>query len=158
MKHLRNQERSFQTSKEIVGLFQKANRLIHSSKHREEGNNLLSLIEKHELTPEEQVQCYYLSARYFYICYIDDQDIENLEYSHDFLNDLVQFAYDNKVHISNHRVHFMRAKVKLLLAQNVWEEERIEWLIIKAKKIVSKILMRDPRNEEYLMLQSQIAA
>ena len=158
MKHLQKKERSFQTSKEIIGLLQKANRMIHSSEYREEGYHLLSDIEKQKLTPEEQVQCHYLNARYFYLSFVDDQDLENLEYSHDFLNDLVQFAFDNNIHISNYRIHFMRAKVKLLLAQNVWEEERVEWLIIKAKKIMSKILLKDPKNEEYLTLQSQIAA
>ena len=158
MTHLRNGKRSHQTSNKIVQLLQKANRFIHSSEQRENGYELLSHIEGKELTPEERVHCNYLNARYFYLTFIDDQDIEQLEYCHDFLNELVQFAYDHNIFITNHRIHFLRAKVKFLLAQHVWEEERIEWLIIKAKNIVDKILIFDPRNENYLLLQSQLAA
>jgi hypothetical protein len=158
MKNLQANERPAQRSAEIVKEFMTINRLIHSSEKREQGYELLSILEKEELSPEEQVYCHYLNARYYLASYMEDYDIEQLEYAHDFLNDLVQLAFDNNVRISNPWIHYTRANVKFMLAQVVWEEERIDWLLIKARKIVGKVVRLQPQNEDFLRLQKQLAA
>ncbi|MDC7996908.1 hypothetical protein [Gilvibacter sediminis] len=158
MKNLQNLEsRCSLTTKKIYQLLLKANRLIHCPIHREAGNEIISQIEAMAINPEERLFCYYLSSRYFYLSYMENEDLEFLEYAHDFLNDLVQFAFDNGIKVTN-RMHFMRARVKHILSKSVWEEERVEWLVIKANKIVTHILKKDPYNEEYLELQRQLAA
>ncbi len=157
MKTNHTKENSAQNWKDTNRRLKNVRFLIKKESTRELGYELLSQIEKGCLTPKQKVESLYINARYHICCFKEDSDITHLEWANDFLDDMVAFAYDKKVHIVDLKFIFSRAHVKFQLAQLIWDNERKPWLLDKAKHITETNLRFNPENESFLWLKNQLS-
>ena len=106
------------------------------------------------MNPENKVLYLYINARYHYYMYKAHQDIEALEWSNDFLDDMATYAYEHKIPTELPMV-YTRAHVKFQLANLVWDEDRKPWLLQKAEHITDTSLKFNSTNSSFLWLKSQ---
>lgn len=151
MKNLHNSKEQKDTYKSL----KRIEKLISNSATREQGSKLLSTLDSTTLCPKDQLNYYFLQARYYVKCYREHKDVEFLEWANDFMDDLITSAYNHNIKVRDNRYHFTRAYVKFQLARLVWDDDRKPWLMQKAKSITCKALEFHPNNSSFNWLQAQ---
>ncbi|WKD85205.1 hypothetical protein KCTC32516_00545 [Polaribacter huanghezhanensis] len=151
-----NKEQPAQNFKENTQSLKAIELLIKVSAYRKVGHELLMKLDSNSLSPKQKVQYLYLNGRYFLYCFKLDNDLEKLENSNDFFDDMFKQAYEHKVKITDPRLFYSRAFVKFQLSKLVWDQERKPWLLEKARTITNRALSLDNQNDSFLWLQKQL--
>lgn len=158
MKKLTPLEQPAQNLRETSNCLNAIELLIKTKEHRELGSELLGKINSQLLSPKHLAHYHYLNARYFVYKFRQENDIENLEYANDFLDQMMSSAYENNYTVEDAKFLFTRAHTKMQLAELVWEEERKPWLLKKANHIVEVSLRHHPENSSFQWLQERLSA
>ena len=149
----KNPVNSFQ--KEITTTLLRCRKLIKSPETRQEAIQILDGLDSSKMSPENKVLYLYVNGRYHYYMHKQYGDIEALEWSNDYLDDLASYAYEHKIPLELPMI-YTRAYVKYQLANLVWDEDRKPWLLQKAKHITDHSLKFHPTNSSFLWLKSQL--
>lgn len=148
------QGKNSQNPKDALRILKAIHQLIKTEQYREQGRQMLDDIDSQTLTPKDKVTYLYVNGRYHYYMHKEHQDVEALEWSNDFLDDLASYAYEHKVSLELPMI-YTRAYVKFQLANLVWDEDRKPWLRQKAEHITDNSLKFNPTNSSFLWLKSQ---
>ncbi len=158
MENFNTSEQPAQNFKETSLTLKAIESLIKVSAYRKVGHELLMKLDSNSFNPKHKVQYLYLNGRYFLYCFKQDNDLENLENSNDFFDDMFKQAHQHKVKITDPRLFYSRAFVKFQLSKLVWDQDRKPWLLEKAKKITYTALRFNPKNDSFLWLEAQLLA
>lgn len=131
--------------------------LIKTKAYKKQAMEMLEGIDLDILPDEGKVLYNYIYGRYHSILYKEENDIEELEIANDFYDEMVAIAYENKVNITDPRMHFARAYVKYQLSQMIWDEERRPYLSEKARHITETTLRFNSNNSSFIWLQGQLS-
>ncbi len=132
--------------------------LIKTTTYRSIGYKMLNDLDADDLAPDHKVTYLYLYGRYFSYTYRETKEVEDLETANDFFDDLMQYAFDHDVKVTDFKIFYSRAYTKFKLAQIVWDDERKPWLLKKAKSITKRAISIDNSNDSFLWLQQQLQA
>ena len=157
MKNIQNQVQGNPSSKDTSRILKAIRVLIKTEKYRQQARLMLDDIDASNLIPKHKLEYLYIEGRYYYYMFKHQGEIEALEWSSDYLDDMATYAYDHKIPTELPMV-YTRACVKFLLANEVWDEERKPWLLNKARHIIETSLRFNPENESFLWLQKELSA
>jgi len=143
------------TQQEITAILSKCRKLIKSSDTRQEAIQILDGLDSSKMNSENKVQFLYINGRYHYYMHDEYGDIEALEWSNDYLDDMATSAYEAKVALELPML-YTRAYVKFLLGNLVWDASRKPWLHAKAEKITQRVLTHNSTNSSFNWLKDQL--
>lgn len=156
MKNFNTPEQKTQNYKETDLCFKAIESLIKTTTYRPIGYKVLNDLDSDTLSPDHKVTYLYLYGRYFSYTYRHTNELEDLETANDYFDDLMQYAFDNDVKVTDFKIFYSRAYTKFQLAKIVWDEERKPWLLKKARSITNRALSIDNTNDSFLWLQQQL--
>jgi len=143
------------TQEEIATILAKCRKLIKSADTRQEAIHILDGLDSGKMNPKNKVQYLYINGRYHYYMYVAHSDIEALEWSNDYLDDMASFAYESKQPLEFPTL-YTRAYVKYTLGNLVWDESRKPWLHEKARNMTQRMVVKYPNNSSFNWLNDQL--
>lgn len=152
---MENSKKSNKNPKETTKLLTAIRKLIKVKDYRQQSRQMLDTIDASQLAPVNKLEYLYIEGRYHYLMHKEHGDIEALEWSNDYLDDMASFAYEHKLRPQAPML-YTRAFVKYQLANLVWDEDRKPWLLEKAERITNTHLNFDPENSSFLWLKGQL--
>jgi hypothetical protein len=158
MKKINTLDQKHQCYKETDLCLRAIESLIKTSTFRSVGCEMLNKLDSNQLIPDHKVVYLYLYGRYYSYTFRQTNEIENLELANDFYDEVMQYAYEQKIKIKDFKFFYSRAYTKFKLAQLVWDAERKPWLLQKAVAITNRALAIDNQNDSFLWLQEQLQA
>ena len=157
MGNLKNQENSSNSNfKKDEQRLQAIRALLKLDDCWELARELLDSIQADLLHPKNKVLFLYLNGRYHSHLYKRNKDIEDLEWSNDYYDQMAHFAYEYNVRLKDIRFHFGRAFTKFQMINAIWDEDRKPKLFQKANKIATNILDRYPDNASFIWLKKEL--
>lgn len=152
---MRNVKTTILSQVQIARILVKCRKQIKSPKTRQEAIQILDDLDSCKMNAENKVQYLYINGRYHYYLHVAHKEIEALEWSNDYLDDMATFAYESKV-VLELPMLYTRAYVKFLLGNLVWDEDRKPWLLNKAVAITERMVTRYPQNDSFNWLKNKL--
>ena len=143
------------TQEKLKAILAKCRKQIKSPETRQEAIHILDQLDSSTMDPENKTEFLYVNGRYNYYLHKDNGDIEALEWSLDYLQDMASYAYEHKISLELKMI-YTRAYVLYLLGNLIWDEERKPWVYAKAKKIAQRMATKYPSNSSFNWLNSQL--
>jgi len=148
-----------QTSKRDISRLENIQTLVDAKQfNRELVFEQLLKINIKFLSPYRQVHYYYVSARFHFNCYKEDNAIEHLELASDLLDAMDELASEQRVRFDRNGYDFTRAYIKFVLANSYWDEYSSPYYLAKASRITDRALTIDPKSQSFKWLKKQLSA
>lgn len=150
------------TSEQIARHYKKLQQFITAVKEmvktpslRKLGFEKLQNLDSESLPKDLYVQYIYIMCRYYTFEFDDSQNIDDLEYSNDYVEDMVAAAREKEVQLTA-KQYFVRARIKYLLSIHAKKIDTRKYFHQRAVYLTNISKKKFPQSTQFNWLKSEL--